>query len=85
MRRYLSLFVLALSAAVVALPANAAERPTDAQKEALRKECRRDFMQNCSGVEPGGLPALECLEQHMDSLSEDCQAAVKPVEAEMSN
>ena len=39
-------------------------------------------MKHCSGVSPGGKPALECLEKNMDSLSQACRAAVKPVEAE---
>ena len=60
-----------------------AEMPTEAQKQAIRSDCRGDFIKHCAGVEPGGLPALECLEKNMDSLSVACQAAVKPVEAEV--
>lgn len=81
MPRSLPSILMAL-AALAAFSAAAAEMPTDAQKEAIRSDCREDFIKNCSGVEPGGLPALECLEKNMASLSQACQAAVKPVEAE---
>lgn len=79
--RKLSLLI-ALGAALATLPAVAAEMPSEAQKEALRSDCRDDFIKLCKGVEAGGLPALECLEKNMDSLSEACQAAVAPVEKE---
>lgn len=81
---YSRLFVLAFAASVAGVaPAAAAEMPTDAQKKAIRTHCRSDFIKHCSGVTPGGLPALECLETNMASLSSACQAAVKPVEAEV--
>jgi hypothetical protein len=72
----------ALVAALASFSASAAEMPTDAQKEAIRSDCRDDFIKNCSGVEPGGLPALQCLEKNTASLSDACQAAVKPVQQE---
>jgi hypothetical protein len=74
--------MITLAAALAAFFAAAAEMPTDAQKEAIKSDCRSDFIKHCSGVTPGGLPALECLEKNMASLSQACQAAVKPVEAE---
>jgi len=61
--------ILATLAALAAFPAAAAEMPTEAQREAIRSDCREDFIKNCGGVEPGGLPALECLERNMASLS----------------
>lgn len=85
MTRTQRLVLLAFAASLTASPALAAEQPTEAQKEAIRTECRSDFIAHCAGVEPGGLPALQCLESHMDSLSDACQAAVKPVQAETSN
>jgi hypothetical protein len=58
---YSRLFVLAFAASVAGLaPAAAAEMPTDAQKKAIQTHCRSDFIKHCSGVTPGGLPALEC-------------------------
>ena len=74
--------VIALGAGLMSLSAATAQTPTDAQKEAIRSDCRGDFIKHCSGVEPGGMPALQCLEQNMASLSAACQAAVKPVQAE---
>ena len=77
------IFVLALTVSVASIaPAVAASMPSDAQKSAIKSHCRSDFIKHCSGVTPGGLPALECLEKNMSSLSSACQAAVKPVEAE---
>ncbi len=55
------------------------ERPTAAQKQALRSACPADYRANCAGVPTGGMAALVCLEQHVDKLSPPCQAAVKAV------
>lgn len=56
-----------------------AQGVSEAQKDALRSSCRSDFMANCSGVQPGGTEALQCLESHMAKLSAPCQGAVKSV------
>jgi len=56
-----------------------AQGVSEAQKDALRSSCRSDFMANCSGVQPGGAEALQCLESHMAKLSAPCQSAVKSV------
>jgi hypothetical protein len=58
-----------------------AQGPSDAQRGAVKAQCRSDFMAHCSSVTPGGKEALECLAQHMSSLSSGCQEAVKAVEA----
>jgi hypothetical protein len=58
----------------------AAQTATEAQKEALRSHCRTDFLAHCSGVRPGGIPAFECLEKNLASLSAACQAAVEAVD-----
>ncbi len=55
---------------------------TDAQKEAVRSHCTGDFLAHCLGVRPGGLPAFQCLDKHMDKLSTPCQAAVKDILAD---
>ena len=62
-----------------------AQQPTQAQRDAIRAACHSDFMANCSGVQPGGKEAFECLLQNDAKLSPSCQAAVnaaapKPVE-----
>jgi hypothetical protein len=59
------------------LPAQAsAQQPTQAQRDAIRAACRSDFMANCSGVQPGGKEAFECLVRNDAKLSAPCQAAV---------
>jgi outer membrane biosynthesis protein TonB len=53
-----------------------AQQPTQAQRDAIRAACRSDFIANCSGVQPGGREAFECLLQNDAKLSPSCQAAV---------
>jgi hypothetical protein len=53
-----------------------AQQPTEAQRDAIRAACRSDFMANCSGVQPGGKEAFECLVRNDAKLSPSCQAAV---------
>lgn len=56
-----------------------AQQPTSAQTSAIRANCRSDFMANCSGVQPGGKDALECLKRNLAKLSGGCQAAVSAI------
>jgi hypothetical protein len=56
-----------------------AQQPTPAQVSAIRSSCRSDFMANCSGVQPGGRDALQCLEHNVGKLSPSCKAAVSAV------
>jgi hypothetical protein len=73
---------LLLTATVLALPALAfAQGPTDAQRAAIKSQCRSDYMAHCSSVTPGGAAALQCLQKNMASLSAGCQSAVRAVEA----
>jgi hypothetical protein len=53
-----------------------AQQPTEAERDAIRAACRSDFMANCSGVQPGGKEAFECLLRNDAKLSPSCQAAV---------
>jgi hypothetical protein len=55
---------------------SAAAQPTQAQQNALRSNCRSDFMANCSSVKPGGAEALQCLQRNVAKLSPGCQSAV---------
>jgi Cysteine rich repeat len=57
------------------------QAPTDAQRSAIRSQCRSDYQANCASVPPGGKASLQCLQQNMSSLSPGCQAAVRAVEA----
>jgi hypothetical protein len=70
----------AASAPAASSPAPApAAAPTEAQKSAIRAACRSDFMANCSGVQPGGAEAFQCLKSHAAGLSSPCQSAVAAI------
>ena len=56
------------------------QQPTDAQRNAIKSACRSDFMAQCSGVTPGGIEALTCLQQHSATLSPACRNAVSAVD-----
>jgi hypothetical protein len=76
---------VALRAAVAAILFAAvpafSQAPTDAQRSAIRSQCRSDYEAHCASVPPGGKASLQCLQQNMSSLSSGCQAAVRAVEA----
>jgi hypothetical protein len=65
---------------VVATPA-LSQAPTDAQRSAIRSECRSDYQAHCASIPPGGMASLQCLQKNMSSLSPGCQSAVRAVEA----
>lgn len=56
------------------------QAPTDAQRNAIRSECRADYQAHCASVPPGGEASLQCLQKNMSSLSPGCQSAVRAVE-----
>src|SRR5258708_10868033 len=57
------------------------QAPTDAQRSAIRSECRSDYEAHCASIPPGGEASLQCLQKNMSSLSGGCQTAVRAVEA----
>jgi hypothetical protein len=57
------------------------QAPTDAQRSAIRSECRSDYEAHCSSIPPGGKASLQCLQQNMSSLSSGCQVAVRAIAA----
>ena len=63
-----------------ALPA-VAQAPSQAQRDAIKSQCRSDYMAHCASVPPGGEASLQCLQKNMSSLSSSCQSAVRAVEA----
>ena len=65
---------------MVAAPAFS-QAPTDAQRAAIRSECRSDYEAHCASIPPGGAASLQCLQKNMSSLSSGCQTAVRAVEA----
>lgn len=72
--------VTAISAICVLPDLAGAQQPTDAQRNAIRSACRADFIAQCSGVTPGGMEALSCLQKHDASLSKPCRDAISAVE-----
>ena len=58
-----------------------AQTPTKAQQDAIRSNCRSDFMSKCSSVTPGGRVALECLMQNKAKVSGGCQGALNAIAA----
>jgi hypothetical protein len=71
---------LATAIFMVATPAFS-QAPTDAQRSAIRSECRSDYEAHCASIPPGGAASLQCLQKNMSSLAPGCQAAVRAVEA----
>ncbi|RJG46104.1 MULTISPECIES: cysteine rich repeat-containing protein [unclassified Mesorhizobium] len=68
MRKMLSLFFLAaLSLPHAALAQTAAERTA----------CQADFEKFCPSVQPGGGRIIECLAEHLNDLTPQCQTVVK--------
>src|ERR1700682_922353 len=57
------------------------QAPTDAQRAAIRSECRADYQAHCASVPPGGAASLQCLQKNMSSLSSGCHTAGRAVEA----
>ena len=57
------------------------QAPTDAQRAAIKSQCRSDYIAHCSSVPPGGMASLQCLQKNMSSLSSSCQTAVRAVAA----
>jgi len=69
-------------AAILATAAPAfAQAPIQAQRDAIKSQCRSDYIAHCSSVPPGGEASLQCLQKNMSSLSSSCQSAVRAVEA----
>ena len=73
---------LLLLAATLAMSSAAfAQAPSEAQRAAIKSNCRSDYMAHCSSIPPGGAASLECLQKNMSSLSGACASAVKAVSA----
>jgi Cysteine rich repeat len=69
----------AIAIFMVATPAFS-QAPTDAQRSAIRSECRSDYEAHCASIPPGGEASLQCLQKNMSSLSAGCQGAVRAIE-----
>ena len=55
------------------------QQPTEAQRDAIRASCRFDFIAICSGVQPGGKDAMECLKRNEAKLSASCKTAINAI------
>src|ERR1700744_6495801 len=75
-----ALFATAILLATGAASVTQAQAPTDAQRAAIKSQCRSDYMAHCSSVPPGGMASLQCLEKNMSSLSAGCADAVHAVQ-----
>jgi Cysteine rich repeat len=76
---YASWTALLVAAAIGAGSEALAQKPSQAQINAMRQSCRSDYMTHCSNVPTGGAPALNCLKQNLSNLSPACQTAVKAI------
>ena len=64
-----------MTAAILATVAPAfSQAPTQAQRDAIKSQCRSDYMAHCSSVPPGGEASLQCLQKNMSSLSRAAKA-----------
>jgi hypothetical protein len=58
-----------------------AQAPSEAQRAAIKSQCRSDYIAHCSSIPPGGEASLQCLQKNMSSLSASCASAVRAAEA----
>jgi len=72
--------IIATTASIIATSAMA-QAPTQAQRNAIKSQCRSDYIAHCSSIPPGGAASLQCLQKNMASLAPGCQAAVNAVVA----
>jgi hypothetical protein len=79
--RAATLGALLLSALCITAAPALSQAPSQAQRDAIKSQCRSDYIAHCSSVPPGGEASLQCLQKNMSSLSSSCQSAVRAVEA----
>jgi hypothetical protein len=76
-----AIFYAAIAATFMATTPAFCQAPTDAQRSAIRAQCRSDYEAHCGSIPPGGAASLQCLQKNISSLSTPCQSAVRAVEA----
>ncbi len=72
-------FVVLASVLAVSTGPGVAQQPTSEQTAAIRQSCRSDFMSNCSGVQPGGKEAFDCLMRNASRVSAPCKSALDAI------
>jgi hypothetical protein len=81
LNRAAALWMLAVPVGIAIATSAYSQAPTDAQRSAIRAECRSDYQAHCASIPPGGMASLQCLQKNMSSLSSGCQSAVRAVGA----
>src|ERR1700704_3272961 len=81
LKRKASLWASLAAVMFAVAPPAFSQTSTDAQRSAIRSECRSDYEAHCASIPPGGMASLQCLQKNMSSLSSGCQTAVRAVEA----
>ena len=74
-----SLFVPAALALAALAGTASAQRPSQAQADAIRQSCRADYQAHCADVPTGGQAALQCLQRNAASLSPPCQQSLAAI------
>jgi hypothetical protein len=81
LKRAAKLWALLAAATFATAAAGFAQAPSQAQRDAIKSQCRSDYIAHCSSIPPGGEASLQCLQQNMSSLSSSCKSAVQAVAA----
>jgi hypothetical protein len=79
LKRAAKLCSLLAALTFVAAAPGFAQAPSQAQRDAIKSQCRSDYIAHCSSIPPGGAASLQCLQQNMSSLSSSCKSAVEAV------
>lgn len=79
---WLSLAVLAVSAASASFMAFSAEAPAPAASGAVAEACRKDLQSLCPGTQPGDGRLMACMREHRAELSDGCKGALRAQRAE---
>jgi len=80
LKRAAKLWALLTVAIFATAAAGLAQAPSQAQRDAIKSQCRSDYIAHCSSIPPGGEASLQCLQKNMSSLSASCKSAVQAVE-----
>src|SRR5215218_1769291 len=80
-KRDAAFFALVGAALITAAAPALSQGPSAAQRDAVKSQCRSDYIAHCSSVPPGGEASVQCLAKNMSSLSSGCQGAVRAVQA----
>ena len=81
LKRAAKLWALLAAATFATAAPGFAQAPSQAQRDAIKSQCRSDYIAHCSSIPPGGEASLQCLQQNMSSLSSGCKSAVQAVAA----